>query len=284
MIEFGNETIPLYRQCELLGLSRSALYYKSRSVSEENLELMRLLDEQFTRTPFYGSRRMVAWLSSIGFEVNRKRVIRLMRKMGLQAIYPKPRLSCPDRGHRIYPYLLRGKKVTHINQVWSADITYIRLTQGFLYLVAVMDWYSRYVLSWELSNTLDADFCVLALEKSLELGSPEIFNTDQGSQFTSEAFLAVLEGRGIRISMDGRGRALDNVFVERLWRSLKYEEVYIKDYQSVIDAVEGIGAYFKFYNWERFHQSLGYRVPGELHIEGLGAYDLFGTNISAGGG
>lgn len=232
----------------------------------------------------YGSKfkARVAWLSSIGCEMNRKRVVRLMREMGLQAIYPKPRLSLPDRGHRIYPYLLRGKKVTHVNQVWSADITYIRLTQGFLYLVAVMDWYSRYVFSWELSNTLDADFCVLALERALELCSPEIFNTDQGSQFTSESFLSVLEGRGIRISMDGRGRALDNV-VERLWRSLKYEEVYIKDYQSVIETVEGIGAYFKFYNEERFQQSLGYRIPGEVYNEGLGAYDLLGANILAGG-
>ena len=282
-IEFGNKKIPHYRQCELLGLSRSALYYKPRGVREEDLELMHLLDEQFTKTPFYGSRRMVAWLSSIGNEVNRKRVVRLMRTMGLEAIYPKPRLSCPARGHRIYPYLLRGKKISRVNQVWSADITYIRLTQGFLYLVAIMDWYSRYVLSWELSNTLDADFCVLALERALELGSPEISNTDQGSQFTSEAFLAVLEGRGIRISMDGRGRALDNVFVERLWRSLKYEEVYIKDYQSVIETVEGIGAYFKFYNEERFHQSLGYRTPGEVYNEGLGAYELLGANILAGG-
>jgi len=226
---------------------------------------------------------MVAWLSSIGWEVNRKRVVRLMRQMGLQAIYPKPRLSSPARGHRIYPYLLRGKKISRVNQVWGADITFIRLTQGFLYLVAVMDWYSRYVLSWELSNTLDADFCVLALERALELGSPEISNTDQGSQFTSEAFLAVLQSRGIRISMDGRGRALDNVFVERLWRSLKYEEVYIKDYQSVIEAVEGIGAYFKFYNEERFHQSLSYRRPAEIYNEGLGAYDLPAANILAGG-
>lgn len=280
-IEFGNKKIALYRQCELLGLSRSALYYKPRGLREEDLELMRLLDEQFTKTPFYGSRRMVAWLSSIGYEVNRKRVVRLMRTMGLEAIYPKPRLSCPARGHRIYPYLLRGKKVSRVNQVWGADITYIRLTQGFLYLVAIMDWYSRYVLSWELSNTLDADFCVLALERALELGSPEISNTDQGSQFTSEAFLAVLEGRGILISMDGRGRALDNVFVERLWRSLKYEEVYIKDYQSVIETVEGIGAYFKFYNEERFHQSLGYRIPGGVYNEGWGAYDLLGANILA---
>ena len=263
----------------MLGLSRSALYYKPRGVRGEDLELMRLLDEQFTKTPFYGSRRMVAWLSSIGYEMNRKRVVRLMREMRLQAIYPKPRLSCPARGHRIYSYLLRGKKVSRVNQVWSADITYIRLTQGFLYLVAVMDWYSRYVLSWELSNTLDADFCVLALERALELGSPEISNTDQGSQFTSEAYLAVLEGRGILISMDGRGRALDNIFVERLWRSLKYEEVYIKDYQSVIETVEGIGAYFKFYNEERFHQSLGYQIPGEVYYGELGAYDSLGANI-----
>ena len=218
IIEYGNEKIPIYRQCELLGLARSSLYYKSKETSESNMELMRLIDEEYTRAPFYGSRKMTAWLQMKGYEVNRKRVVRLMRKMGLEAIYPKPRLSVPNRGHKIYPYLLRGVTITRPNQVWSTDITYIRLKKGFIYLVAMIDWYSRYVLSWGISITLEADFCITALERALLAGRPEIFNSDQGSQFTSEGFTGVLEGNGIRISMDGRGRALDNIFVERLWR------------------------------------------------------------------
>lgn len=273
-IEFGNKNISLSRQCELLGLSRSALYYRGRGVGEKDLKLMRLLDEQYTKTPFYGSRRMTAHLRSAGYSVNRKRVVRLMRDMGLEAIYPKPKLSRAARGHKIYPYLLRTRKVKAADEVWCADITYIRLSRGFLYLVAVMDWWSRYVLSWELSITLDADFCVSALERALENGTPEIFNTDQGAQFTSEAFLAPLKEREILISMDGRGRALDNVFVERLWRSVKYEEVYLKDYRSVIEAAEGLGAYFRFYNTERLHQSLGYRTPDEVYKENLAAYQM----------
>jgi putative transposase len=277
-IEFGNKNISLSRQCELLGLSRSALYYRGMGVREEDLELMRLLDEQYTKTPFYGSRRMTASLRSAGYSVNRKRVVRLMRDMGLEAIYPKPKLSRAARGHKIYPYLLRTKKVTAADQVWCADITYIRLSRGFLYLVAVMDWWSRYVLSWELSITLDADFCVSALERALESDSPEIFNTDQGVQFTSEAFLAPLKEREILISMDGRGRALDNVFVERLWRSVKYEEVYLKDYRSVIEAAEWLGAYFRFYNTERLHQSLEYRTPEEVYKENRTACQLLVGN------
>lgn len=229
---------------------------------------MRLLDEQFTRTPFYGSRKMTAWLCRQDCQVNRKRVVRLMRDMGLQAIYPGPRLSKPAKGHKIYPYLLRGRKILRADEVWSADITYIRLSRGFVYLMAVIDWWSRYVLAWELSITLDSGFCVAALERALEVaGRPEIFNTDQGAQFTSEAFLSVLQGQGVRISMDGRGRALDNAFVERLWRSVKYEDVYLKDYQTPIETGEGLGRYFRFYNEERLHQALDYRTPAEVYAE-----------------
>jgi putative transposase len=230
-----------------------------------NLELMRVLDEQYTATPFYGVRRMTAWLRGQGYAVNRKRVARLMRRMGLEALYPKPRLSQPAAGHTIYPYLLRGVTVDRVNQVWSADITYIRLQAGFVYLVAVMDWFSRYVLSWALSITLDLSFCVEALEQALGHGCPEIFNTDQGGQFTSQVFTARLKQGGIRISMDGRGRALDNVFVERLWRTVKQEEVYWQDYQSVQDARQGLVRYFVFYNEERLHQALGYRPPAAVY-------------------
>lgn len=265
-MEFGNTQISVSRQCELFGLSRSTLYYKSRGISERNLELMRLIDEQYTRTPFYGSRRMAVWLNSYGHGVNRKRVSRLMREMGLEAIYPKPKLSMGCKEHRIYPYLLRGERIIRPNQVWASDITYIRLSRGFIYLVAVMDWFSRYVLSWEISITLETQFCILALERAFMGAEPEIFNTDQGSQFTSDAFLAELECREIKISMDGRGRALDNVFVERLWRSLKYEEVYLKEYEGVIEAAKGVGGYFTFYNEERPHQSLGYKTPAELYF------------------
>ena len=270
-MEYGEDRISISRQCELLGLPRSTLYYPKRGPSEEDLELMRMLDEQFTKTPFYGSRRMTAWLYRQDREVNRKRVVRLMREMGLSTIYPGPRLSKPGEGHKIYPYLLRGRQITRADEVWSTDITYIRLSGGFVYLVAVIDWLTRYVLSWELSTTLDAGFCVRALERALEIaGPPEIFNTDQGSQFTGEAFLSVLRGCGAKISMDGRGRALDNVFVERLWRSVKYEEVYLNDYRTVLEAMEGLRRYFKFYNEERLHQALGYRPPAEVYAEQMG--------------
>ena len=267
-MEYGNEKISLSRQCELLGLPRSTLYYPPRSPSAEDLELMRLLDEQFMKTPFYGSRRMTAWLIRQGWQVSRKRVVRLMRDMGLQAIYPGPRLSKPGQGHKIYPYLLRDRQITRVDEVWSADITYIRLSGGFVYLVAVMDWWTRYVLAWELSITLDAGFCVTVLERALEIaGSPEFFNTDQGAQFTCEAFLSVLKASGAKISMDGRGRALDNVLIERLWRAVKYEEVYLNDYRTVIEATEGLRRYFRFYNEERLHQALGYRPPAEAYRE-----------------
>lgn len=257
--------LSLRRQCELLGINRASLYYRAVGEGAENLELMRRIDEQYTRCPFYGSRRLTAWLRGQGLEVNRKRVVRLMRAMGLEAVYPKPRLSQPGEGHKIYPYRLQQVEIERVDQVWSTDITYIRLAQGFLYLVAVMDWFSRYVLSWALSLTLEVDFCLEALRSALGRGRPEIFNSDQGSQFTSERFTGELEARGIAISMDGRGRCLDNIFIERLWRSLKYEEVYLRDYRAVSEAREGIGRYFRFYNHQRLHQSLGYRTPAAVH-------------------
>lgn len=226
---------------------------------------MRLLDEQYTRTPFYGIRRMRAWLQRQGHRVNHKRVQRLLRLMGLEAIYPKPKLSQPAAGHRIYPYLLRGVRMERVNQVWSSDITYVRWTGGFVYLVAVIDWFSRNVLSWEISVTLDSDFCVGALERALERGQPEVFNTDPGVQVTSLAFTERLLEREIRISMDGRGRALDNIFVERLWRTVKYEDIYLNDYGSVPEVQSGLGRYFRFDNGERLHQSLNYRTPAAVH-------------------
>ncbi len=227
---------------------------------------MRLLDEQYTRTPFYGVRRMTDWLQKQSYAVNGKRVRRLMRWMGLEAIYPKPRLSLPVPGHKIYPYRLRGLKIDRPDHVWASDITYIRLRQGFIYLAAIMDWFSRYVLAWEVSVSLESAFCVAALDWALTTARPEIFNTDQGAQFTSEVFTNRLEGQDIQISMDGRGRAMDNIFVERLWRSVKYEEVYLKDYEHVSDAVENLRDYFLFYNQERAHQSLGYRTPATIYF------------------
>lgn len=265
MVDSDHARISIRRQCELLGIHRASLYYQPAGESEENLRLMKLLDEQYTRAPFYGSRRMVAWLKDKGHVVNRKRVSRLMERMGLQAVYPKPRLSQPGEGHKIYPYLLSGVTVERINQVWSTDITYIRMAQGFAYLVAIMDWHSRYVLSWALSVSMELDFCLEALFHALRRGRPEIFNSDQGAQFTSEKFTSELSGRQIRISMDGRGRCMDNIFIERLWRSLKYEEVYLKDYTLVTEARAGIGRWFGFYNNERPHQSLGYRTPASVY-------------------
>jgi putative transposase len=265
LIEPAHPQLSIRRQCALLGLARSTLYDQPLGASAENLQLMRLLDEQYSATPFYGLRRMTAWLRGQGYTVNRKRVARLMRVMGLEAMYPKPRLSQPAAGQMIYPYLLRGVTVERLNQVWSTDITYIRLQGGFVYLVAVMDWFSRYVLSWAISITMDTAFCVEALDQALGQGHPEIFNTDQGGQFTSQAFTARLKEGGIRISMDGRGRALDNVFVERLWRTVKYEEVYLRDYQTVWEARYGLARYFVFYNEERLHQALGYRPPAAVY-------------------
>jgi len=225
---------------------------------------MKLIDRQYLATPFYGARKIAAWLKSQGQWVNRKRVRRLMRIMGLKAIYRRPRTSVPAPGHKIYPYLLSGIEITRPNQVWAADITYVPMARGFLYLVAIIDWYSRYVLSWRLSNTLDAGFCVEALREALKKSKPEIFNTDQGSQFTSEAFTGLLQQHGVKISMDGKGSYNDNLFIERLWRSVKYEEVYLKAYQDGRDAKIGLGNYFRFYNTERPHQALGYRTPAEV--------------------
>ena len=269
MIEPDFREIPVSRQCELISLSRASYYYKPCHDAEEeyNRLLMRLVDEQYTKTPFYGSRNMTTCLKRQGYKVNRKRIRRLMKQMGLEAVYPKPNLSKGIKEHKKYPYLLRDVEITRRDQVWSTDITYIRLKQGFIYLVAVIDWYSRYVLSWEISTTLDREFCMKALNKALESGKPEIFNTDQGVQFTSLEFTGRLEAAGIQISMDGRGRALDNVFVERLWRSVKYEEVYLKDYQDVRIAKDGLRNYFQFYNAERPHQSLGNETPSEVYYK-----------------
>jgi len=266
-VERDHQEISVRRQCELLGVNRSGFYYQPVEESKENQLLMRLLDEQYTRAPFYGSRKMTEWLATEGYAVNRKRVSRLMALIGIEAVYPKPKLSWPGEGHRIYPYLLRGITVERVNQVWSTDITYIRMAQGFLYLVAVMDWFSRFVLSWSLSLTREIDFCLEALDRALGRGRPEIFNSDQGSQFTSEKFTGKLEARKIAVSMDGRGRCFDNIFVERLWRSLKYEEVYLKDYASVAEARAGLAGYFRFYNHKRLHQSLDYRTPAAVYLE-----------------
>jgi putative transposase len=244
----------------LLGLAHSTWYYRPAGESAENLALMRAIDEQYLRTPFYGSRKLSKVLG-----VNRKRVQRLMRVMGIEAIFPKRRTTWPGAGHKIYPYLLRNVEVTRPDQVWASDITYVPLRHGFLYLVAIMDWYSRYVLSWRLSNTLTGSFCLEALDEALAQARPEIFNSDQGSQFTATAFTSRLESRGVAISMDGRGRAIDNVFIERLWRSVKYEEVYLKDYANGWDAEASLASYFHFYDEERIHQSLGYRTPAEVY-------------------
>jgi putative transposase len=247
-----------------LDLARSTYYYEPATESAENLALMRRIDKQYLKTPFFGSRRMATKLSTKVCPVNRKRAQRLMRTMGIEALYPRRSTSVPATGHRVYPYLLRGLAIDRANQVWSSDITYVPIERGFMYLVAVMDWYSRYVLSWRLSNTLDSEFCVAALEEALGHGTPEIFNTDQGSQFTSRAFTDVLVANQVAISMDGRGRALDNVFIERLWWSVKYEDVYLKAYGTVADLHEGLARYFEFYDHDRPHQSLGKRTPCEV--------------------
>jgi putative transposase len=267
-IEPEHPTISVRRQCELLGLSRSSLYYRPQREDVANEHLMRLLDEQYTRTPFYGVAKMTEWLRREGHVVNPKRVRRLLRTMGLEAIYPRPKrgLSVPGEGARTYPYLLRDVEVVRPDQVWAADITYLPLYRGWAYLVAILDWYSRYVVAWELSITLEAAFCVAALKAALGTGRrPEIVNTDQGRQFTSEAWTGLAVGSGIALSMDGRGRAFDNIFVERLWRTVKYEDVYLKDYQTPAEARLGLGRYFGFYNHERLHQALGYRTPAEVY-------------------
>lgn len=265
LVDPQDEVLSLRGQCGLLGLNRSGLYYQTVGESEDNLGLMRLLDEQYTRTPFYGVLRMAAYLRSLGHEVNPKRVRRLLRTMGLEAAYQKPNTSQPNPEHKVYPYLLRGLSIDRCDQVWSTDITYVRLASGFVYLMAVIDWYSRYVLGWALSTTLDADFCIEAVGKILEGRQCEIFNTDQGAQFTTPRFTQPLLDKGIQVSMDGRGRALDNIFVERLWRTVKYEYVYLQDIQTVPEAWLGLRDFFNFYNHERFHQSLDYRTPAQVY-------------------
>ena len=261
-----SHALPVTRQCQLLNLNRSSVYYQPRGASDEDLRLMRRIDEMHLKRPFYGSRRIRDWLQDEGFGVNRKRVQRLMRQMGITALYPKANTSRPGKGHKIYPYLLRGLEIDRPNQVWAADICYVPMARGFVYVVAIMDWYSRKVLAWRVSNTMDADFCVEALEEAIcRHGTPEIFNTDQGAQFTSESFTSVLKAAGVRISMDGKGRWVDNVFVERLWRSLKYEEVYLKAYETVVEARQGLANYFQFYNRERRHQGLNRQTPDQVY-------------------
>ena len=265
------------QQCELLDLPRSTYYYEPAQETSENLELMRRIDEVYLEAPFFGSRRIALELSTPREPVNRKRVQRLMRTMGIEAIYPRKKTTIPHVGHRVYPYLLRGLKIDRANQVWCSDITYIPMRSGFMYLVAIMDWYSRYVLSWRTSNTLDCEFCVEALDEALRQSKPDIFNTDQGSQFTSVAFTSVLQANQIAISMDGRGRAMDNIFIERLWRSVKYEDIYLKDYATVADLIEGLERYFAFYDHRRKHQSLEYRTPFEVWQARLASAALRGT-------
>jgi putative transposase len=272
LVNESSSPLSLRQRCSLMSMHRSNLYYEPQPTSEADLALMKVIDGIYLRLPFYGSRRMSDELAAMGRTVNRKRVQRLMRLMGLEALAPKPNLSKCDPGHRKYPYLLRHLEVTRANQVWATDITYIPLASGFVYLVAIIDWYSRAVLAWRLSNTMDVAFCVEALEEALErYGQPEIFNSDQGAQFTSEVFTGVLLKRGIQISMDGKGRCLDNVFVERLWRSLKYEEVYLHAYEKQRDAWLGIGRYLKFFNTARRHQGLKSRIPMEVYKESMRA-------------
>jgi putative transposase len=270
-----HDGLPLARQCELAGVSRATLYRRIGAAparhDEMDLLLRALIDEEYTRRPFYGSRRMVVFLRASGHGINRKRVQRLMRELGLAGMAPGPATSRAHPQHKVWPYLLRGVAITRADQVWSTDVTYVRLARGFAYLVAVIDWYSRRVLSWRISNSMDASFCVDCLEDALRAhGRPEVFNSDQGSQFTSAAFTGVLMREGVAISMDGRGRALDNIFVERLWRSVKHEDVYLKGYANMAELLVGLSEYFAFYNTERPHQSLGYRTPDEVYRSGCG--------------
>jgi len=268
LIEADHPQLSVRRQCQLLGLNRASLYYQPAAETAENLRLMRLLDQEYTAHPFLGSRRLTAWLNEQGEAVNRKRVQRLLRLMGLEAIYPKPRLSAARAGHRVYPYLLRDVTIQRPDQVWSTDITYVPLACGFMYLAAILDWFSRYVLAWRLSNTLDGSFCLEMLEEALSRGRPEVFNTDQGVQFTASAWTGRLESAGVAVSMDGRGRCLDNVFVERLWRTVKYEDIDLRGYEAVPELLQGLGRYFPYYNEERLHQALDYRTPAAVYRQG----------------
>jgi putative transposase len=268
MVDPREPRLSIARQCRLLDIQRSSFYYKAKPVKAEDLELMRLIDAQYLRTPIWGSRSMRNHLRRLGCKINRKRVQRYMRLMGLEAIYPKPRTSRPHPEHKIYPYLLRNLSIDHPNQVWTADITYVPMNRGFMYLVAVMDWHSRKVLSWRVSNTMEADFCVEAVQEAIRrYGSPEIFNTDQGAQFTSKSFTDLLKGHGIQISMDGRRRVQDNIFIERLWWTLKYHYVYLRSFNNGSELRRGIRYWFPFYNEERFHQSLDNRTPDEVYYD-----------------
>ena len=267
-VEPENTKISIARQCEILGLNRSTIYYRERPQSDEDLELMRLIDEQYTLRPFYGYRRMTVYLRNLGFVVNHKRVLRLMRKLGLEAIYPKPNLSKPDKEHLKFPYLLKGLEVAESDKVWATDITYIRLKGGFIYLLAIMDWNSRFVIEFEVSNSLGSSVFIETLKRAMKFGKPEIFNTDQGSQFTSIEWLKVLQDNDIQISMDGKGRCFDNIFIERLWRTVKQEEVYLNEYADVWEAEEALKKYFKFYNYERRHQGISYQTPFEAYQKG----------------
>ncbi len=269
MVEPDHQRISVRRQCELLGLNRSSVYYAPRPEGVEDAELMRLLDEQYTKTPFYGYRRMTIYLQNLGYKVNHKRVKRLMRKLGLEAIYPKPNLSKPNKEHLTFPYLLKDRLIEKPNEVWATDITYIRLQSGFIYLLIIMDWHSRFVIEMEVSNSMEASTFIKTLKRALEKGRPEIFNSDQGSQFTAIEWLKVLQAHNVQISMDGRGRCFDNIFVERLWRTVKQEEVYLNEYRDVWEAETSLRNYFDFYNFERPHQSLKYQTPFEVYQNGL---------------
>ena len=270
MVEVEHLQLSVKKQCQLLGVSRSSYYYQPKEVAEEELTLLRLLDEQYMKTPFYGSRKFTVFLRSMGYEVNRKRVIRLMRQLGLQAIYPKRRTTIINPEHRVYPYLLRDLSIARANHVWCTDITYLPIGKGHFYLVAIMDWYSRRVLGWKISNTMDVDFCKRALEEALlNYGKPEIFNSDQGSQFTSKEFTERLQKEKVKISMDGRGRCYDNIFIERLWRSLKYELIYIQEFENGKELTEQVNKWFNWYNKERPHQALDYQTPDEVYCQSL---------------
>jgi len=270
LVEPKHPQLSVQNQCQLLGVSRSSYYYEPKEVSEEELTLLRLLDEQYMKTPFYGSRKFTVFLRSMGYEVNRKRVIRLMRQLGLQAIYPKRRTTIFNPEHRVYPYLLKDLSIEKANHVWCTDITYLPIGKGHFYLVVIMDWYSRRVLAWKISNTMDVDFCKRALEEALlNCGTPEIFNSDQGSQFTSKDFTERLQEEKVKISMDGRGRCYDNIFIERLWRSLKYELIYIQEFENGKELTEEVNKWFNWYNKERPHQALDYQTPDEVYRQSL---------------
>ncbi len=267
-IDSSNDKISITRQCNLINIPRSTYYYKPVDADELTLHLLRLIDEEYTRHPFLGTRRMRVYLRELGCQVNRKRIQRLYKLLGVEAVYPKKNTSKASTEHKIYPYLLRGLSIDYSNHVWSTDITYIRLSQGFVYLMAIIDWYSRYVLNWSISTSLEAGFCVDTLQDTLATGKCHIFNTDQGSQFTANAFVDCLLNHDIKVSMDGRGRALDNIFIERLWRSVKYECIYLREFNTVREVNNALQEYFEYYNYQRFHQSLDYKTPASIYLGG----------------